>query len=31
MVGAMIRLEAALGPYVTKMRTEVPNHATGPE
>jgi len=31
MVGAMIRLEAALGPYVTKIRTEVPSHATGPE
>ncbi len=31
MVGAMIRLEAALGPYVTKIRTEMPSHATGPE
>jgi hypothetical protein len=31
MVGAMIRLEAALGPYVTKIRTEVPSHAAGLE
>jgi hypothetical protein len=31
MVGAMIRLEAALGPYVTKIRNEVPSHASGPE
>jgi len=31
MVGAMIRLEAALGPYVKMIRTEVPSHATEPE
>jgi hypothetical protein len=31
MVDAMIRLEAALGPYVVKVRPEVPSHAAGPE
>jgi hypothetical protein len=31
MIGAMIRLEAALSPYVVKVRTELASHTTGPE
>jgi Domain of unknown function (DUF4268) len=31
MVASMIRLEAALGPSVVKVRTEVLSHASGPE
>jgi hypothetical protein len=31
MVGSMIRLEAALGTYMTKVRTELLSHAAGPE
>jgi hypothetical protein len=31
MVSAMIRLEAALSPYVARIRTDLPGHATGSE
>jgi len=31
MVHSMISLEKAINPYLAKIRTELPSHATGPE